>query len=212
IVVTGDITDLGTAEEYAQAAEVLTASVPIVIGPGNHDDRRAFRAGLLGVSTPDDGPINQELRVGDVLVAMCDSSIPGRPEGALEPATIEWLRTVLANSRPDDRILLGFHHPPVELFSPIVDPIRLGDPDRLGDIIRGDERIIGALCGHAHTAATTMFAGKPLVVAPSVSSVLGPIWESDVTNKPVVDYVPPPMIAIHALDDSRLITHFRVVA
>jgi 3',5'-cyclic AMP phosphodiesterase CpdA len=211
IIVTGDVADLGTAAEYAQAAEVFTSTVPLCIGPGNHDDRRAFRAGLLG-SAPSDAPINQQLRVGDVLIAMCDSSIPGRPEGELEDSTIAWVRDLLDESAPDDRILLAFHHPPVELFSPLVDPIRLGRTEALAEILRGDDRIIGTLCGHAHTAATTTFAGKPLVVAPSVASVIGPVWEVGARDMPVVDYAPPPTIAMHVLDGRRLITHLRVIA
>jgi Icc protein len=211
IVVTGDITDLGTAEEYAQAAEVLTASVPIAIGPGNHDVRRTFRSALLGTE-PDDGPINQGLRVGDVVIAMADSSIPGRPDGVLGTETMDWLRALLADSAQDDRILLAFHHPPVHLFSPIVDPIRLGDPDPIAELISGDQRIVGTLCGHAHTTASTTFAGKPLIVGPSTSSVLGPVWEVGARDTPVVDYAPPPMLAFHVLDGPRLTTHFRVVA
>ena len=69
--------------------------------------------------------------------------------------------------------------------------------DDLADIVADDPRIVAILCGHAHTAATTTFAGVPVVVAPSTSSVLGTDWEGGgpAGGIPVVDYSVPPTIA-----------------
>src|SRR6266568_2907715 len=39
ILVTGDITDSGKAEQYEQAQAALRSQVPLWVLPGNHDDR-----------------------------------------------------------------------------------------------------------------------------------------------------------------------------
>lgn len=65
-MVTGDIADHGLREEYQRASEVLKHPAPVLVCPGNHDIRGAFRAGLLGLPA-DDEPINTAHEVGSVL-------------------------------------------------------------------------------------------------------------------------------------------------
>jgi Icc protein len=107
VIVTGDIADNGLAEEYETARELLASRYPTVICPGNHDVRQAFRKVLL--DQDGDGPVNQVLRLDGLTVALCDSSIPGRPEGFLEDETIAWLEALLAES-PGTPALVGMHH------------------------------------------------------------------------------------------------------
>ncbi|NMN96514.1 metallophosphoesterase [Antrihabitans stalactiti] len=211
ILVTGDIADSGRTEQYRQARSVFNANIPILSCPGNHDDRTAFARDFLG--EPNDGPINRVHMIGDALIAMCDSSIPCRPEGLLDDETLTWLESVIDDAPPTAPILIAFHHPPVQLFSPIVDPIRLRSAQRLADLIKRTPRVAGLFCGHAHTSAVSTFAGVPIVVGPSITSVLGPEWEGDdITSDPVVDYGVPPSLAFHVLDDDgRLTTHFRTI-
>ena len=209
IVVTGDIVDHGLASEYEQAREVLQSPIPMLIGPGNHDDRIPFREVLLGEEASP-APINQSLRVRDVLVLLADSSVPGEPQGALAPETIGWLQAELDQTPRDTRVLIAFHHPPTTLFSPIVDPIKLTTIESLAALVRGDDRIAALLCGHAHTAAATTFAGRPLCIGPSTAATLAPVWES--ADRPVVDSEVAPSAGLprprrhatrHALPDRR---------
>ena len=47
VVVTGDLTDHGTLEEYGLLGELLSPlTMPVYLGVGNHDDRRAAAAGV----------------------------------------------------------------------------------------------------------------------------------------------------------------------
>lgn len=210
ILVTGDITDAGRAEQYAQAAVALKADIPVYPIPGNHDDRAAFRTVLLG-EPASTAPINHAHRIGELTVAMLDSSVPGEPGGLLTDDTYEWLHGVLAEAPADQPILLALHHPPAHLFSPVVDEIALAEPQRLAAVVAGDERIVGVLTGHAHSCATTTFAGRPLLVAPSTASVLGGAWELDLPDH-VMDYAPDPAVALHVIDENHsLTTHFRTV-
>ncbi|MEU8204229.1 phosphodiesterase [Streptosporangium sp. NPDC049046] len=208
VVVTGDIADNGLIEEYEIARELLTTRHPTIVCPGNHDARPAFRKALLGLDEGGNGPVNQVLRLNGLTVALCDSSVPGRPEGFLEDETITWLNGVLAEA-PDTPALVGMHHPPVSLGIPYVDGIRLRNPERLEAVVRRHPQVVSVITGHAHTAASTVFAGLPLSVAPGVVSTLRLSQELDIPIP--VDYDLPPQIAIHVFDGGRLVTHVRPV-
>lgn len=210
ILVTGDITDSGKPEQYAEARLALRTDIPIHVLPGNHDDRAALRTELLGEPAADT-PVNSAVRVGELTVLMLDSSIPGEPSGLLSEDTYAWLRAALAAAPPDGPILLAVHHPPKPLFSPVVDVIALADPGRLAAVVAGDPRILGVLTGHAHSPIVTTFAGKPLITAPSTASVLGGTWEVTPPHR-VMDYAPDPAVALHVIADHTLTTHFRTVA
>jgi hypothetical protein len=66
---------------------------------------------------------------------------------------------------------------------------------------------VAVLCGHAHTAAATTFAGRPCHVAPGVVSTL----RLPAERAGDLDYTLPPAVALHVLDGGRLTTHYRVV-
>ncbi|MFJ7626082.1 phosphodiesterase [Streptomyces sp. NPDC097595] len=213
VLVTGDIADHGSEAEYEQAREVLAplyARCPVLLCPGNHDSRPEYRKVLA-----DDGggtaPVNEARAVGPdgVRVLMCDSSVPGRPEGLLAPETLEWLDEELA-AAPDRPAFVAFHHPPVPLGLPYIDRIGLRGPDGLAKVLAGHPQVVAVLCGHAHTAAATVFAGRPLLCAPGiVSSALMP-WEQgpDASWKTTQA---PPALAFHLYEEGRLTTHVRAV-
>ncbi|MFE1596194.1 phosphodiesterase [Nocardia sp. NPDC058705] len=210
ILVTGDITDSGTPEQYAQARLALQTDLPLYLLPGNHDDRANFRTALLGEPATTT-PINSVHTIGALTVIMLDSSIPGQPAGLLGEDTFDWLRATLAEL-PDGPILVALHHPPKRVFSPVVDVIALADPGRLAAVVAGDPRIVGILTGHAHAPIATTFAGKPMITCPSTASVLGGEWEVAPPDR-VMDYAPEPALALHVIDENfGLTTHFRTVA
>jgi 3',5'-cyclic AMP phosphodiesterase CpdA len=91
ILVTGDIADHGDAAEYEQARDELSIpAVPVLILPGNHDDRSAFTKVLRDQEAT--GPVNLARRIDEVLFLLCDSSIPRHNEGLLEPETLAWIQ------------------------------------------------------------------------------------------------------------------------
>jgi 3',5'-cyclic-AMP phosphodiesterase len=206
VLVTGDIADHGDEAEYERVRELVDLDVPVLYCPGNHDVRGAYRKALL--SDPGgDGPDNRAYEISGVLFLMADSSVPGRNEGLLDDATLGWLDEQLG-AHPDQPAFVCFHHPPVTLGIPFVDSIRQFGADRLAAVVQRHPQIVALLCGHAHTPAVSMFAGRPLLVAPGVVSTSVLPFEGDA----VVDLVLPPMIALHLLDqERRLTTHFRVL-
>ncbi|MER7210760.1 phosphodiesterase [Streptosporangium sp. NPDC000239] len=206
VIVTGDIADHGTVEEYEIARRALTSRHPTVICPGNHDSRAAFRKVLL--DQDGDDPVNQVLRLDGLVVALCDSSVPGRHDGLLTEETLAWLDGVLAES-PDVPALVGMHHPAVPLGIPYVDDIRLREPERLEAVLSRHPQVVAVLAGHAHTPASTWFAGRPLLVAPGVINTL--LLPTETAERRSFDLSLPPQIALHVLDGDRLTTHVRPI-
>ncbi|NKY84068.1 metallophosphoesterase [Nocardia veterana] len=210
ILITGDLTDSGTAAQYEQARKVLRTDIPLYVLPGNHDDRANLRRILLDVPAAT-GPINRAVDVGPVTVALLDSTIPGAGGGALGAATYDWLDRLLARTPADRSVLVAMHHPPVPMYSTVVDPIRLADPQRLERTIAADDRILGVLTGHMHAMGTTLFGGRPLVVAPSVASAIGGAWEVRTPGEVPIDYAPDPSVVLHAVEGRRLTSILRTV-
>ena len=227
VLVTGDIADHGRPSEYQEARSILSAPCPVLFLPGNHDERDAFRRGLLsdpvagapgGAGDPEaplsteaqpgpDAPLNQVHRVAGAVLALCDSVVPGQDGGYLADETVDWLDAVLSDD-PGAPALVCLHHYPVPLHSELADPIRLAGEGRLAAVISRHPQVVAVLCGHAHTAAATTFAGLPLLVAPGVLSTGVTPWDVSDT----ADYEAPPAVAYHIIgDDGRLTTHFRPV-
>ncbi|MFF4366749.1 metallophosphoesterase [Streptomyces sp. NPDC001594] len=212
VLVSGDIADNGTPAEYEQARAHLVSRHPMVVCPGNHDERTAFRRGLLGEAEPSAGPVDQVLRGEGFVLAVCDSSVPGEHHGFLEDSTLDWLDGILTGTPHEVPVLVAFHHPPVELHTPYVDGIRQFGEERLAALAGRHPHLRAFLCGHAHTAAVTTFAGLPLLVAPGVASTLRLPWEAPSGPDEHVHLDEPPAVAFHVLgEDGRLTTHYRVV-
>ncbi len=211
VVVTGDVADHALPTEYQKARALLSSRHPVMVCPGNHDDRAAFRRFLLH-QPESTAPINQARRFGDAVIALCDSSVPGKGEGMLEEETLTWLEDLLDQTRRSTPVLVGFHHPPALLHEPFIDGIRQFGAERLAALADRHPNLRAFLCGHAHTAAATTFAGRPLLVAPGVVSTLRLPWERRAHAEDYVHLDQPPAVAFHILDDGgRLTTHYRSV-
>jgi Icc protein len=208
VVVTGDIAAQGRPDEYEVARSVFSSRHLVVHCPGNHDDRDAYRRVLLGSDdTGDAGPVNQFHETAGALLVLLDSTVPGELGGELGRDTLGWLRGVLARIAPSKPVVIGLHHPPVPLGSPVMDPIGLADADALAEVVDDHPRVAAVLCGHAHSAAAATFAGRPLRVAPGVVSTLALPWQ----DAPAFDRSAPVQVAFHILVGDQLVTHYRVV-
>nr|WP_269328121.1 metallophosphoesterase [Kineosporia mesophila] len=208
VLVTGDIADHGTPQEYAVVRDLLARfEVPVLTLPGNHDVREHFGPALLARPSPKH-ELNQAIAVGDTDFLLCDSTIPGQSGGELSGPTLEWLKSALADRDPDRRALIAFHHPPAVLHIPGVDRIRQIGEMRLAGIVSAHPEVAALLCGHAHTGFVTTFAGRPLVGAPGCVSTS----RLPVEQRGSYELDSPPGYALHVLDDDgRLVTHFRAL-
>jgi 3',5'-cyclic AMP phosphodiesterase CpdA len=206
LLVTGDIADRGDPDAYRAAAELLHVPFPVLACPGNHDSRGPLRAALLG--GPDSpAPVNSAHRVDDVTVLMCDSSIPGRADGRLEESTLAWIEQELSAGADRGPALLALHHPPVPVRHPIPDGESLADVGELAALLERHPRVIAVLAGHAHTAAASVLAGRPVLLAPGVASTMFIPAQPGIP----VDLDAPVGYALHFVEDGQITTHFRTV-
>ncbi|MFV4914149.1 metallophosphoesterase [Microbacterium lacticum] len=167
IVFTGDLTDLGEPEAYAALrAEVepfaARLGAPLVWVAGNHDERPALRAALLGAA-PTEEPVTGVWDLDGLRLIALDSTVPGWHHGDLDPGQLEWLRGVLAEPAPLGTIL-ALHHPPLPSHIPFFDILELRHQDALAGVIAGTD-VRAILAGHLHYSTSGTFAGVPVSVA-----------------------------------------------
>lgn len=167
IVVTGDVTDLGEPDAYRRVRELVdpladSSGARVVWVMGNHDERGAFREGLLDEPASDE-PVDRVVDLDGLRLVVVDTSVPGWHHGQLDPASLEWLDGVLAESAPDGTIL-AMHHAPLATPLALMDVLELRGQDALAEVVRGrDIRLI--LGGHLHYPTNGEFAGIPVSVA-----------------------------------------------
>lgn len=139
---------------------------------GNHDDRAAFRAGLLPATTATtpaataadvSAPVDAVYDIDGLRVIVLDTSVPGHHHGEISDAQLEWLAVELAIPAAHGTIL-AMHHPPVPSVLDLAVTVELRDQSRLAAVLRGsDVRTI--LAGHLHYSTAATFAGIPVSVA-----------------------------------------------
>jgi 3',5'-cyclic AMP phosphodiesterase CpdA len=210
LLVTGDIADHGSAEEYATARDLLSAwTGPLLVGTGNHDVREPFAEALLGA--PRTGPLNQELDVGAYRFLMLDSLVPAVDgqridHGLLEAETLGWLDDRLG-ARPTPTFVC-FHHPPTTVGIAGADEIQLRNGPALAAVLERHPHVVAVLAGHNHTMCVTTFAGRPMLVG-------GGVVSSVTLDQEPLDGLwleAPPSLAVHLVgDDGRLTTFWRAL-
>jgi 3',5'-cyclic-AMP phosphodiesterase len=124
--------------------------------------------------------------------------------GELTEDSLRLLQQALTAARPT---FVALHHPPVDLHVDLMDPIKLATAQRLGEVLAQHDNVLAVLVGHAHTMATTTFAGVPVLVGGGLVSTV----TTEAENLPSIDYTQPSTIALHLVEDDHLVTHWRVV-
>ena len=168
VVISGDLADTPTAEEYEHLKCLLTPlRLPFASVPGNHDAREMMRAAFAGSNYAHrSGPLNQRVEVAGLDLLLLDSSVPGQPHGQLDASTLEWLEAELA-STAERPALLFLHHPPFRAGIWHMDRQNLFNADALAAVVQRHPRIQLVATGHVHRAALTMFAGVPATICPA---------------------------------------------
>jgi 3',5'-cyclic-AMP phosphodiesterase len=168
VVISGDLADTPTPEEYQHLKELLSPlKLPFAGVPGNHDARDLMRAAF-----PDQpyampsGVLNQKIEVGNLDLLLLDSSVPGKPHGELDQPTLQWLDEGLAAS-DGAPALVFMHHPPFETGIWHMDRQNLRNADDLATIVRRHPRVRLIATGHVHRATLTTFEGRLCTICPA---------------------------------------------
>jgi Icc protein len=171
VLVTGDLVDLGTAEEYAHLRALLAPlRTPLLPIPGNHDDRAAMAAAFADHPwlPRDGGFLHYAVEDWPVRLIGLDTVIPGVGAGRLCGERLAWLDARLA-AAPDRPTVLFMHHPPFRTGIAHMDAIGLDGASELADVVRRHPQVERVVCGHVHRPVQVRFAGTVASIAPSVA-------------------------------------------
>src|SRR5215213_3512309 len=207
IVVSGDLTDDGSAESYEVVNEVLTELgaevIPVLLAVGNHDDRATFRRVVLGEERADDqGPYYHSRLIDGLRVIVLDSTIPGEAGGALGAGQLAWLDGELQMPAPRGNLIV-LHHPcrlagPVHHYPAFI----VREAVALEALVaRYHERVVGVLAGHTHQANSAPFGGTLHATAPAVLRQLDYFAGAQYTTVPGAGF------NLCQLDEAGLIVH-----
>lgn len=200
VVVTGDLTDDGSEENYRRARQLLERfDTPVHVLPGNHDDRRNLRQAFDLPGTGEE-PINYSVAVGELRLVLLDSIVPGQDAGEYGQEQLGWLDQELGR-HSDSPTLLALHHPPLPTGMPEWDAINLTSADReaMAEVVARHPQLLAITGGHLHRTAAAALAGCSVFSAPSACLQARPDFERN-----DVDFVDPPGFALHVYFDGEL--------
>lgn len=167
IVISGDLTDDGTVEDYRYLKQWLkhqVGEIPILVTLGNHDIKANFYKGWLDVSYSN-MPYNTIMYAKDCVFVSFDNAVDGMSNGHISQQQFEWLEQTLAKIKKPI-ILVTHHHllktqcslPPVSQYQ------------KLWDIVK-NSTVTCILNGHTHHAYHTQVDGIVYFTAPGMSFV-----------------------------------------
>lgn len=205
VVMTGDLTENGSDEEYALADALLSQlRFPLIIIPGNHDRVPAFLrrfAGRFGVS-PDPITANGLTLFQGLRLLALDTTIPDEIHGQVDADTLAWLAEALS-AEPNTPTLIFMHHPPMPTGIPAMDRLGLRyGADTLGALLRQHGQVVAIFCGHVHRPVTTVWNGVYVAAAKS-SSVSFSLDYADVAVKTVDE---PYSIFLHRVERGTVVS------
>jgi 3',5'-cyclic-AMP phosphodiesterase len=169
-VVTGDLVDRGTPDEYARLRRLLAPlKMPVFVIPGNHDSRAELREAFGGDDyLPANGYLQYTIEDHPLRIVALDTTIPGQHAGTLCGERLNWLDRVLA-AQPRRPTLILMHHPPFPTGIAYMDNYGLDNAEALAAVIARHPQVERILCGHLHRAIDRRFAGTVAGTAPSTA-------------------------------------------
>ena len=172
VVLTGDLTECGLADEYATLSRLVDRylPMPVFVIPGNHDRRENFRAALASMPGVTIDPVYVQYTVDDypVRLVMLDTLVPGSGHGELRPEQLEWLDRTLA-AAPDKPTLVAMHHPPFQCGIAHMDRISLRNAADFAGVIARHKQVERIICGHHHRPITARVAHAIASICPSAA-------------------------------------------
>ncbi|MBS1861040.1 MAG: phosphodiesterase [Actinobacteria bacterium] len=208
LLVSGDLTDNGTPEEYARVRELLAplGLEPHVI-PGNHDLRGPLRE-AFGLPGEGDEHASHVADLGPLRLVCLDSIIPGAEGGALDGGRIEWLDAALGADR-ETTTVVAMHHPPLRTEIPTFERIGLAPESiaALAAVLGRHPQVVRLLAGHVHRMIVAELAGRAVLTVPSTYLQAALDFEAP----KLVMGADPPGFAVHALRDGKLASHVQTI-
>lgn len=167
-IVTGDLTDHGTPEEYAHFAAIMSdLKLPWMAVPGNHDRRAAMRAAFFSADwMPAEGPIQLKRDFGPFSVIGLDTLLEGAHYGELSPEGFAFVDAALTDigSQP---AVIATHHPWIHSGIPAMDADNLRNGEELMARLEAHPGPVRMISGHVHRAVTGQIGRVTCQIAPA---------------------------------------------
>jgi 3',5'-cyclic AMP phosphodiesterase CpdA len=171
VLITGDISDDGSAESYEIArTELAKLGLPILVIPGNHDSREAMRAAFADLAgMPTTGLIDWRVQIGDTCIIGLDTLVEGSGGGRLRSESLAFLGDALesAGARP---VVIALHHPPLKTGIRFMDAIGLENAAALKKALSNAAVEVTILAGHVHGVHHGMLGRHRVATSASICS------------------------------------------
>lgn len=165
MVCTGDIASDAHEECYGRFVRAVRTHFQGPLGwlPGNHDS-----ADIMARVEPEVMPESRVMRLGEWLVVLLDSAVPGQVYGQLADSELEFLDQTLASHslRPT---LVMLHHQPVPVGSRWIDQYILQNADDFFALLDRHPQVRGVSWGHVHQFYQGERNGVQLFATPATS-------------------------------------------
>lgn len=209
VLMTGDLTDFGRAQEYSLLRRLIAPlDMPVYVIPGNHDQRDNLRAAFGDHDyLPRTGDLRYVIEDDGLRMIGLDTTIPGKPGGEMNAERLAWLDRRLAE-RPRCPTLLFMHHPPILTGIRHMDVQNCDNAAALGELLLTHRQVFRILCGHVHRPIQAQWYGVTVSIAPSASHYVA----LDLSEDSHRDfYLEPPTVHLHRWADGALVTHLSFV-
>ena len=206
VLVTGDLTDFGTAAAYQTVRPHLDRlTQPVYVIPGNHDSRAPMRAAFADHAyLPRTGTfLHYTADLGPLHLIALDTVRPGESGGELCGERLDWLRDRLREARGQP-VLIAMHHPPFDTGIPFMDRIGLDGREHFVQLVADHGRVERIVCGHVHRPISVCLAETVASSCPSTAHQIPLTFDP---ANPGSWNTEPPALQLHLWHNDRLVTH-----
>lgn len=173
---TGDIASHGSVPRYEAFRDIAdNLTMPLVLIPGNHDERDALRQVFGGTSwLPATGDfLHYVIEDHAVRIVCCDSVIDGAVPGEMCAERLAWLDGRLSEA-PQRPTIVALHHPPFYsgMTGSSAKGLRGGGAE-LDALLRRHSQVVRVVAGHVHRSISTAFGGTVAFSGPTTCYPFG---------------------------------------
>ncbi len=204
VLVTGDLTDDGTVEQYATLTDILRGlTARVMVLPGNHDRDGQMRESLAQFLPNDlaDDHLGYVIDDLELRIVCIDTTHPDRHDGVISEASQAWLEATLTES--DRPTMVFMHHPAIKSGIIWMDAMALSNADAFHNTITKYPHVVAVSAGHLHRSFSGRIAHAAATVAPSTSHQLNLNFTADKAGL----VLEPSAYLIHYWNDDALVTH-----
>ena len=210
VAITGDLVDLGQAQEYEQLRALLAPlRQRVIVVAGNHDDRQTLRAAFQDHEyLPEDGFLHYAIDdIGPLRIVGLDTLVPREGRGELCNLRLQWLDRTLSSATGRPTIIL-MHHPPFATGIGHMDALGLTGREQFATIVARHPQVQRILAGHLHRMIYATVGGRAAMTCPSTAHQVALDLRD---NAPSCFRMEPPGFMLHRWDGHGLTSHLAAI-